>query len=132
MENHQFATLTGQWQDTTANLAAGTLYVPIAQVKSRLLMNILEPQAPDSMATWGEFNNSFERKEYMEAYVTEEEARKMLDADPALKAEFEKKLQDDPAFAKNPRARLEFFQRRHPSWDPYYNRYPVLRTDITY
>jgi len=27
-------------------------------------MAILEPQAPDSMAAWGAFNNSFEQKEY--------------------------------------------------------------------
>ena len=39
---------------------------------------------------------------------------------------------DDPAFAKDPRARLDFFYRRHPAWDAGYNRYPVLRTDAVY
>ena len=95
-------------------------------------MNILEPTAGDSMAAWGEFNNAFERKEYMEGYVAEEEARKMLAKDPALKAEFEKKLKDDAEFAGNPGARLDFFYRRHPAWDTGYNRYPVLRTDTAY
>lgn len=95
-------------------------------------MAILEPQAPDSMAAWGAFNNAFEQKEYMEAYVAEEQARLMLARDPALKAEFEKKLKDDAAFAKNPRARLDFFYRRHPAWDAGYNRYPVLRTALAY
>ena len=92
-------------------------------------MQILEPTAGDSMAAWGDFNNAFERKEYMEGYVAEEEARKMLAKDPALKAEFEKRLKDDADFAKSAGARLDFFYRRHPAWDAGTNRYPVLRTD---
>ena len=128
-EGRQRVTLTGHWAPATAQLVAGALYVPIAQAKARLLMHILEPQAPDSMAAWGGFDNSFERKEYMEAYVAEEQARLMLAKDPALKAEFEAKLKADPAFAKDPMARLEFFARRHPAWDAGYNRYPVLRID---
>ena len=132
MEGHQRATLAGTWEPATADLAAGTLFVPIAQPKARLVMAILEPQAPDSMAAWGAFNNAFEQKEYMEAYVAEEQARLMLARDPALKAEFEKKLKDDAEFAKNPRARLDFFYRRHPAWDAGYNRYPVLRTALAY
>ena len=53
----------------------------------------------------------------------------MLAKDPALKAAFEQRLKDDAAFAKDPQARLEFFSRRHSSWDERYNLYPVLRTD---
>jgi hypothetical protein len=129
-EGHQRVALGGAWTASSAALGAGALFVPIAQPKARLLMTILEPQAPDSMAAWGAFNNSFERKEYMEGYVAEEQARLMLARDPALKAEFEKTLKDDPDFAKSPRARLDFFYRRHPAWDAGYNRYPVLRTDV--
>ena len=129
VEGHQRVNLKGSWTSQAADVAAGSLYVPIAQANARLLVNILEPTAGDSMAAWGDFNNAFERKEYMEGYVAEEEARKMLAKDPPLKAEFEKKLKDDAEFAKNPGARLDFFYRRHPAWDAGTNRYPVLRTD---
>ena len=129
-EGHQRTSIKGNWGEATADIGAGALFVPIAQAKSRLLMSILEPQAPDAMAAWGEFNNAFERKEYMEEYVAEEQARLMLAKDPALKAEFEKKLKDEPEFAKSPQARLEFFYRRHAAWDPAYNRYPVMRADV--
>jgi hypothetical protein len=132
VEGHQRVALKGQWSPQVATIAPGGLYVPIAQPNARLLVNILEPTAPDSMAAWGEFNNAFERKEYMEGYVTEEEARKMLARDPALKARFEQKLKDDPAFAKSAGARLDFFYRLHPAWDPGTNRYPVLRTDTRF
>lgn len=132
VEGHQRVNLQGQWRDSKTDIAAGSLYVPIAQDKARLVVNILEPLAPDSMAAWGDFNNAFEQKEYMEPYVAEEQARLMMAREPKLKAEFENKLRDDAEFAKDPYARLNFFFRRHPAWDDGFNRYPVMRTDTVY
>ncbi|HET6434711.1 MAG TPA: M14 family metallopeptidase [Xanthomonadaceae bacterium] len=129
-EGHQRLTTTGAWHDEREDFAAGALYVPIAQPKARLVIALLEPEAPDSLLQWGEFNNAFERKEYMEDYVAEEVARDMLAQDPALKAAFEKKLREDAEFAADPRARLDFFYRRHSSWDTRYRRYPVVRADV--
>jgi hypothetical protein len=90
---------------------------------------LFEPRAPDSFVSWGFFNQAFERKEYMEAYVTEEVAAGMLERDPALKTEFQRRLSTDAAFAANPAARLDFFYQRHPSWDERFNLYPVYRLD---
>jgi hypothetical protein len=73
--------------------------VPIAQPKARLVMTMLEPRGADSLLAWGLFNNAFERKEYMEDYVAEDVAREQLEADPALRAEFQKKLDSDAEFA---------------------------------
>ena len=129
VEGHQRLTLEGDWAKEPQDLAAGALYVPIAQPRARLVAALLEPQAPDSLAAWGRFNNHFERKEYMEDYVAEQVAREMLTADPALQAEFDARLRDDAAFAADPRARLEFFYRRHSAWDTRLNLYPVFRTD---
>ena len=128
VETHQRLTVEGDWQRETRGVPTGSLFVPIAQAKSRLVMALLEPQAPDSLLAWGRFNNAFERKEYMEDYVAETVAREMLQ-DPAVKAEFERRLRDDKAFAADPGARLEFFYRKHPSWDERYQLYPVLRVD---
>lgn len=126
-EGHQRMAVKGEWKADKRDIGAGALFVPIAQPKSRLVMSLLEPLAPDSLVAWGEFNNAFERKEYMEDYVTEEIAREMLAKDPALKARFEKRIREDAAFAQNPQARLEFFYRLHSSWDERYNLYPVMR-----
>ncbi len=128
-ESHQRLGVEGAWQPDTRDVGAGALFVPIAQAKSRLVMALLEPQAPDSMLAWGGFNNAFEKKEYMEAYVAEDVAREQLAADPALAAGFQKRLAEDATFAKDPAARLEFFHRRHASWDERYQWYPVMRTD---
>jgi len=92
-------------------------------------MALLEPTAADSLAAWGFFNSCFELKESFEPYVAEQIAREMLARDPAIAAEFKAKLASDAAFAASPSARLEFFNRRHESWDERYNLYPILRTD---
>lgn len=123
------ATLPGEWKDDTQRLANGSLFVPADQPGILLLTYLLEPQARDSFAAWGFFNSAFEQKEYMEDYVAEEEARRMLAADPALKAEFEKKVATDAAFAKDPKARLRFFYQRHPSYDARMNLYPVFKVN---
>jgi hypothetical protein len=129
-ESHQRLTVAGAWKAEPRNLVKGALFVPIAQPKARLVMALFEPQAPDSLLAWGEFNNAFEPKEYMEDYVAEDVAREQMARDPALAAAFRNRLEHDPAFAGNPNARLEFFARRHPSWDERLNLYPVLRTDV--
>ncbi|XYI03035.1 M14 family zinc carboxypeptidase [Sorangium sp. So ce1128] len=118
--------LQGAFRPERHDLPSGSLFVPIAQPRAPLVLHLLEPLAPDSLVAWGFFNAAFERKEYMEAYVAEEEARRMLAADPALRAEFEARLRD-PAFAKDSRARLDFFYQRHPSWDERVNLVPVFR-----
>jgi hypothetical protein len=127
VEGHQRLNLEGAWAPESRDVVAGALFVPIAQPKARLVMALLEPQAPDAFAAWGEFNNAFEQKEYMEAYVAEDVAREML-KDPKVRAEFDAKLKD-PEFAKNPDARLGFFARKHASWDERFNLYPVMRLD---
>ena len=121
--------LEGQWANETRDIPPGSLFVPIAQPGSRLLMTLFEPQDLDSFVRWGFFNAAFERKEYMEAYVAEEVAEEMLKRDPAIKKEFQQRLASDPAFANSPAARLDFFYRKHPSWDDRYNLYPVYRSE---
>jgi hypothetical protein len=126
-EGHTTAKVAGAWGNEKRDIPAGSLIVPIAQPKARLVMTLLEPQAGDSFAAWGFFNNSFESKEYMEAYVTEQVAKEMLATKPEVAQAFNEKLARDPEFAKNPNARLEFFYRMHPAWDERENLYPVFR-----
>ncbi len=126
VEGHQMLAVEGAWHAESRDMGAGALFVPIAQPKARLVMTMLEPQGADSLLAWGLFNTAFERKEYMEEYVAEEVAREQL-KDPQVAAAFKARLADD-AFAKNPRARLEFFAKRHASWDERFNLYPVYRT----
>jgi hypothetical protein len=128
-EGRMRAAIRGAWHDETSRISSGALFVPLAQPLARLVVALFEPQAPDSFAAWGFFNACFEQKEQMEPYVAEQIAQDMLDKDPALRDEFARKLEQEADFAASPSARLEFFLRRHASWDSRYNLYPVQRLD---
>lgn len=127
-EGRQGATVQGEWRREKHALPAGSLYVPVAQPGVLLAAHLLEPLGPDSLVAWGFFNNSFERKEYIEDYVLEPYARELLAREPAVKAAWEQRLKD-PAFSADPRARMRFFYERHPAYDARFNLYPVFRLD---
>jgi murein tripeptide amidase MpaA len=129
-EGRMRAQLDGAWSEELVNIESGALFVPITQSLARLVAALFEPRAPDSFAAWGFFNACFEQKEQMEPYVAEQIAAQLLAADPALREEFTAKLKADPYFAASPSDRLDFFLRRHASWDQRYNLYPVMRVDI--
>ena len=129
-EGRTRAKIAGAWQKEQQEIGAGSLFVPIAQTHSRLAMVLLEPQAPDSLAAWGFFNGWFELKEYVEPYVIEIMARDLMNANPSLATEFERKLKEDPAFAADPAARRDFFYRRHAAWDAKFGLYPIMRVAI--
>ncbi|HEX6043541.1 MAG TPA: M14 family metallopeptidase [Pyrinomonadaceae bacterium] len=106
---------------------AGSLVVPLAQPLAKVALNLLEPEAPDSFARWGFFNAIFEEKEYGEPYVLEALAREMMANNPELEREFDELLASDAEFAANPGARLRFFHKRSPYWDPQLGVYPIGR-----
>ncbi|MDT3695215.1 MAG: M14 family metallopeptidase [Ignavibacterium sp.] len=110
------------------DVPAGSLVVYTNQRQLRIIVNLLEPEAPDSFVNWGFFNAFFERKEYAEAYVMEPYAKRMMKEDQQLKSEFYKKLNDDESFRNNAGERLDFFYKRSPFYDKGENVYPILRT----
>lgn len=111
-------------------LPAGSVIVPMNQRAANVAINLLEPQAPDSLLHWGFLDAVFEPKEYGEPRVVEKLARDLMAKNPALKAEFEQKLKDDPKFAANPGARLQFFFERSPWYSAQdVGAYPVLKLD---
>jgi hypothetical protein len=129
-EGRTRAAIEGAWAPETRTLGRGAIFVPIAQPLGRLVLHLLDPALPDSLAQWGHFNVVFERKEYMEAYVAEEAARAMLAKDPSLRARLDADLAADPELARSPARRLDWFYRRHPSWDERVNLLPVYRTAV--
>ena len=128
-EGRSQMTVKGSWQAEIRALPAGSLFIPMAQAQARVVAALMEPQAPDSFLSWGFFNAAFEQKEYAEPYVAEQIARELLARDAKLAAEFKQKLASDKHFAASPKARLDFFYCRHPSWDEQYFLVPVFRVD---
>ncbi|MGB8191420.1 MAG: hypothetical protein WCF67_05850, partial [Chitinophagaceae bacterium] len=106
---------------------AGSVYISTDQPLGNLAMLLLEPGSKDSWFSWGFFLPIFQRTEYIEAYVMEPMAKKMLEQDPALQKEFELKKTSDTAFAKDPNAILSWFYSKTKFYDDRYLLYPVGR-----
>lgn len=104
---------------------AGSLWIPADQPAFEIAVQLLEPEAPDSLLRWGLLSTVFERKNWIGPEVLEALAREML-ADPGLRAEWELALAD-AAFAADRRARYEWWYRRTPYWDDSVGLLPVLR-----
>ncbi|HEY0593644.1 MAG TPA: carboxypeptidase, partial [Thermoanaerobaculia bacterium] len=81
----------------------------------------------DSFFQWGFMLEPLSQAEYFEAYAMEPMARRMLEQDPALAAEFTKKLETDREFRSNARARLHWFYEKTPYFDDRWRLYPIGR-----
>jgi hypothetical protein len=111
--------------------APGSVLVPMDQRGANVAANLLEPEAPDSLLKWGFMNALFEQKESADARVLEVLAREMLGKDPALKSEFDERL-NDPKFAGDAEARLEFFYQRSPWYaQQRVGTYPIVKLDTS-
>ncbi len=110
----------------TRTFPANSIIIPLDQTAADVIIHLLEPESQDSFMFWGFFSAIFEQKEYAESYILEKIVEEMLEKDANLKKEFEEKLKD-AEFAKNPRARLNFFYERSPYFDKKIGLYPVGR-----
>lgn len=107
--------------------SAGTVRVSTDQPLGTLAMLLLEPGSGDSFLQWGFFLEALTPTEYVESYVMQPMAERMLAQDAALKAEFENKVKADSAFAKSPREKLQWLYQRTPFFDAQWRLYPVAR-----
>ncbi len=105
----------------------GSVYISTDQPLGDLTMTLLEPISRDSYFSWGFFLPIFQRTEYIEAYIMEPMAKKMLEESPALRKEFEEKKAADNAFANDQNAILTWFYSKTKFYDDRYLLYPVAR-----
>jgi hypothetical protein len=108
---------------------AGSLRISTDQDLGTLAVLLLEPASPDSLFQWGFFNSILSTTEYVEAYIMEPMAERMLAEDPKLAEEFRRKIESDAAFRGNPTARLQWFYERTPYYDERARLYPVGREE---
>jgi hypothetical protein len=123
------ATVTGKpvVEKQTRRFPAGSVRIPTDQPLGDLAVLLLEPDSPDSFFQWGFFLEVLSPTEYVEEYVMQPMAERMLAGDAQLEAEFEQKLKADSTFAKKPQERLQWFYQRTPFFDGEWNLYPVAR-----
>lgn len=127
-EGHIGATFDTKLVKEKIAVPARSYWVPLNQRRGRLVLSMLEPQAPDSLAHWGLMLNAFGGSgEGVGEYLSEPIARRMMADSQELRKQFEAKLAADPRFAADPRARLQwwFEQSKYQPGDA--GRYPIVR-----
>lgn len=120
-----------QVRKETRNVAfrAGDWLIPTTQWTNRFIIEILEPEGPDSFFSWNYFDSILQQKEHFSSYVFEDKAVEWLEQMPGLKAALEQRKQEDPKFAESGRAQLDFIYKRTPHYEKEHLRYPVFRIE---
>jgi len=106
-------------------IPAGAIWIPADQPGFEVAVQLLEPDAPDSLMAWGLLSTIFERKEWIDGPELERIATEML-KNPKVAGEWQKALAD-PDFARNSAARYDWWSRRTPYWDETIGLMPVYR-----
>ncbi len=137
-EGHVMLTLEPKLVHEHIVMPAGSYWVPMKQRRSRLILALLEPQAPDSLAAWGMMDNVFFSEGAaggrggrggldLGEYLSEPIARKMMADQPELRKQFEAQVAADPKFAADPRARMAWWFEKSKYEQEENGRYPIMR-----
>ena len=105
----------------------GDFVIPVDQPAGRFIIEVLEPEAPDSYFAWNFFDTILQQKEYFSAYAFEDIALQLLNENPRLKARFEKQKNDNADFSNNANAQLDFIYKNSPHYETAHLLYPVFR-----
>ncbi len=108
-------------------LYAGDYIVPLAQPAAKYIVQVLEPEGPDSFFAWNFMDEILSRKEYFSPGNFETTALRLLDSIPGLREEFEECLRGDPEFAESSHGQLNMIYSRSSYLEKTYMRVPVYR-----
>ena len=111
-----------------ADVAEGDWVIPLGGPHDRFVVEVLEPLGIDSFFRWSFFDSVLDKKEGFSDYVFEDEAERLLAAEPELRRRFEAWKAEHPELLGDRQAVLSFIffaSRRYA--EPAWRRYPVLR-----
>ena len=109
------------------NVSAGDYRITTQQEGVRYLLETLEPSATDSFFNWNFFDTILQQKEGFSPYVWEDKAFELLENNPALQKEFERKKIKDPLFAKNAYEQLDWIHKQSDHYEKAHLRYPIVK-----
>jgi hypothetical protein len=107
----------------------GDFIVPLNQDGVKFLLETLEPEAIDSYFNWNFFDAILGQKEYYSPYVFEDTAAKLLKDNKALKTAFEMEKANNPKFAEDGQAQLDWVYKHSDYYEKTHRLYPVFRVD---
>ncbi len=104
--------------------------VPTNQPAKRFIVEVLEPEAPDSYFNWNFFDEILQQKEWFSGYVFDQEASRMLEDDAELRSAFEARKASDSTFRSSTMQQLYFLYQKTDHYEHHRHKvYPVLRVE---
>ncbi len=103
----------------------GDYLIPMGTDKDRFILEMLEPEGPDSYFNWNFFDAVLQQKEWYSDYVFEDRAAELLEKDSGLKADFE--LMRQSKDSTTPQEQLSWIYKNSPHYEKEYNRLPVFK-----
>jgi len=143
-QGRQMTNVVGAWGPHKTTLQKGSIFVPIHQAKSNLVVHLLEPRGPDSMSSWGLFNTAYEISDYVANHrafelvkwmnedhnkIKELYGEAFFNLLPKLRSEYEQKMLSNESFRVDPQARLNYWISVLPQQDSSLNLYPIFRSN---
>ncbi len=125
-EKHYLHYNTTTVADTiTWTFRKGDYLIPTGTDKDRFILEMLEPEGPDSYFNWNFFDAVLQQKEHYSSYVFEDRAAALLEKDSDLKAEFELMKQSKDSITAQ--EQLNWIYKHSPHYEKEHNRLPVFK-----
>jgi len=109
------------------SFSKGDIYIPVNQKGARYIMETMEASATDSFFNWNFFDTILQQKEHYSAYVFEDIAEELLNKNSVLRDSLNAKIRADEAFAKNPRAQLNFVYKNSEYYETAHLKLPIYK-----
>ena len=114
------------WSTARVRLLTGTVRVPADQPLQLLAAALLEPRSQDSILAMGWYDRAMPPEAALPRHLLAPLADRMMGSDSGLRAEFQKALAENSAFAADPLARLRWWEAQSSYGERTLWTYPVF------
>ena len=111
------------------SLKPGDVLIPTKQRGRNFILSALIPDAEDSFFSWNFYDTYLQQKEYFSSYVFIDQVKSILDSNPKLKQEFEKKKKDSESFRNSEWDQLYFIYKNSPYFEKSFMVLPIYSID---
>ena len=113
----------------TLSLKPGDILIPTKQQGRNFILAALIPDAEDSFFSWNFYDSYLQQKEYFSSYVFIDQVKFILDSNPKLKQEFEKKKKESESFRNSEWDQLYFIYKNSSYFEKSFMVLPIYSID---
>jgi hypothetical protein len=111
------------------SLKPGDVIIPTKQRGRNFILSAIVPDAEDSFFSWNFYDSYLQQKEYFSSYVFIDQVKFILDSNPKLKQEFEKKKKESESFRNSEWDQLYFIYKNSQYFEKSFMVLPIYSID---